>query len=457
MPEQIGKYTIEGVLGQGAMGVVYRGLDASLQRTVAIKTIHSHLLGGPAGAQLLQRFKTEATAAARCQHANIVTVYDFGQHEGTPYIAMEFVSGRGLDELLQERPRLPLKRINTLMIGICRGLHYAHQRGIVHRDIKPANIMVLAGDGVKIADFGIARIAAASDMTQGFALGTPSYMAPEQRSGAEVDQRADIFALGVLLFELLSVCSDFPAAGQLPVKAIKELPPSKKLDYARCFPASMAAFLESCLAADPDKRLGSVAALVDAYKLALQNIRSSAPTDLDGTVVAGSSSAPVAPAPVQDTAARELLLTELEQRLAGCVGPIAHGLVRAAQARQPDALRLVDELAAEIPAPAERQRFIRDCYNSPALRALRSGDTSASTLAGVTTAATGVSLGGPARQALEKALAFHIGPMAAFVLEAHLPQVASPRALLQALADEIPDPVEKAQFLAAARGIAGLG
>ena len=177
MHQQIGKYRIEGVLGHGAMGVVYRGVDDTLQRPVAIKTIHAHLLDDAFGEQLLQRFKTEALAAARCQHSNIVTVYDFGQHEGMPYIAMEFVKGRGLDDILKDaNGALPLKRINTLVMGICRGLHYAHQQGIVHRDMKPANVMVLEGDAVKIADFGIARLPT-SDLTQiGSQLGTPSYM-----------------------------------------------------------------------------------------------------------------------------------------------------------------------------------------------------------------------------------------------------------------------------------------
>lgn len=275
MLEQIGKYRIEGILGHGAMGVVYRGMDDSLQRPVAIKTIHAHMLDGELGEQLLQRFKTEALAAARCQHNNIVTVYDFGQHEGMPYIAMEFVKGRGLDDILKEAQGvLPLKRINTLFMGICRGLHFAHQQGIVHRDIKPANIMVLDGDAVKIADFGIARVPT-SDLTQiGSALGTPSYMAPEQHDGAEVDQRADIFALGVMMFEMLAPCPDLPEAlRRHTVRVIPELPPSRKLDRNMTFPKSIASFLERCLAPEAGKRFANIAQVVEAYKLAQQNLQ----------------------------------------------------------------------------------------------------------------------------------------------------------------------------------------
>ncbi len=208
-----------------------------------------------------------------------------------PYIAMEFVKGRGLDDLLKEVDGvLPLKRINTLLMGICRGLHFAHQQGIVHRDIKPANIMVLEGDAVKIADFGIARIPT-SDLTQiGAQLGTPSYMPPEQRDGVEVDQRADIFALGVIIFELLAKCPDIPEAlGVQTVAALKELPPSKKLDRNRHFPRSIAAFLEKCLAPEAGQRYATMAQLVDGYKAAQQNMRSNsgapAAADPDATQV----------------------------------------------------------------------------------------------------------------------------------------------------------------------------
>lgn len=314
MLQQIGKYRIEGVLGHGAMGVVYRGMDDTLQRPVAIKTIHAHLLNDDFGEQLLQRFKTEALAAARCQHSNIVTVYDFGQHEGMPYIAMEFVKGRGLDDILKDaNGALPLKRINTLVMGICRGLHYAHQQGIVHRDMKPANVMVLEGDAVKIADFGIARLPT-SDLTQiGSQLGTPSYMPPEQREGTEVDQRADIFALGVMIFEMLSKCPEIPESLCVQtVAALKELPPSKKLDRNKHFPRSLAAFLEKCIAPEAAQRFANIAQLVEGYKQAMLGMRNGnaarpAAADPDATMVGGGDatviSRPAPTAPVLDDSA----------------------------------------------------------------------------------------------------------------------------------------------------------
>lgn len=440
--ERIGKYRIEGILGQGAMGVVYRGHDASLDRPVAIKTIHAHLLGGAAGVQLLRRFRTEATAAARCQHANIVTVYDFGEHEGSPYIAMEFVSGRALDALLLEQPGLTLRRINTLVSGICRGLHYAHQRGIVHRDIKPANIMVLSGDAIKLADFGIARIPA-SDLTEaGFALGTPSYMAPEQRAGAEVDARADIFALGVVLFELLGACRDFPEAlRRQPVKAVLALPASRKLDPGRLFPPSVASFLDQCLAPDPGQRLPGVERFVESYKAALKNLHSPEGADPDATRVAD----PTAVATVAEQEWRRRTLQALELRLAAYVGPIAAELVRSGYARTGELARLVDELAAEIPDATERRRFLRESAAASSSTWNEGGEPTA------LHPAQRLVLPAARRLALEKALAFHIGPMAAMVIESHLAAASGIDGLLQALAAEIPDDRERQQFLAAAQ------
>ena len=211
MIERISKYRIDSILGHGAMGLVYKATDEAINRTVAIKTIHPHLLLDEAGAELIKRFKTEATAAARCQHHNIVSIYDFGQHEETPFIVMEFVKGQGLDRLLKALTPISLERISSILLGICAGLAYAHQQNIVHRDIKPANIIVLDDYTVKVADFGIAKIET-SEMTQiGLTLGTASYMAPEQSAGLAIDCRVDIYAFGVVAFELFSLCSDLPA------------------------------------------------------------------------------------------------------------------------------------------------------------------------------------------------------------------------------------------------------
>jgi serine/threonine-protein kinase len=466
MQQQIGKYRIDSELGQGAMGLVYRGYDTVLERIVAIKTIHRHLLGGEVGAQLLKRFKTEATAAARCQHGNIVSIYDFGQHEGMPYIAMEFVRGRGLDEILQEGRSLPLKRINAIILGVCHGLHYAHRKGVVHRDVKPANIMVLEGDRIKIADFGIAKIST-TEMTQaGFAIGTPSYMAPEQREGGKVDERADLFAFGVVIFELLAWCADIPGAlRQSAVKAILELPASKKLAYTQRFPPSMAAFLNRCLAAAPDRRPASIAELAEGYKAALQNIRQTA------HVVEAAATQPQAPVATEaEQAWMRQALGALEEQLAQYIGPIARNVVRDGFQHTRNIAQLVELLAAEIPDEAERKRFIKECNTDTGITSLGKPQAAASAVTGDDNAtlvspppapgpapmrSLDASISPAVRSAVEKALAFHIGPMAAIVLQSHLVTEATREGLLEALGEEIPDDKERRDFIKRARILLG--
>ena len=245
-PDYIGKFRIEAVLGRGAMGVVYRGRDEAMDRDAAIKTIHSYLLEGEHGQMMLERFQTEAIAAGKCAHNNIVGIYEYGEHEGMPFIAMEYVEGVELKKFMQKEKSLTLKKINNILQQVLRGLDYAHQNNIVHRDIKPANIIILNSGAVKIADFGIARMDT-SDVTQmGDILGTPFYMSPEQGRGSdELNQRSDIFSLCVVLFEMLSICSDWPEIIRTHrVKVILDLPQSRVLDYTQRFPADIAKFFK---------------------------------------------------------------------------------------------------------------------------------------------------------------------------------------------------------------------
>ena len=274
--KNIGKYRIDSILGHGAMGIVYKATDEAINRTVAIKTIHSHLLMGDIGEELLKRFKTEATAAARCQHHNIVSIYDFGQQDGTPYIVMEFVKGQGLDTVLKQNTQLSLKSINSIFLSICAGLQYAHEQNIIHRDIKPANIIVLDNDSAKIADFGIAKIES-SDATQlGVSIGTPSYMAPEQSTGGVIDCRVDIFALGVIAFEMLSLCDEIPLLlRQYALTTVVYASQKKKIDADKKFTQSIATFLDKCLNPDVNHRFKSIADVVKHYNSAIEDIHNS--------------------------------------------------------------------------------------------------------------------------------------------------------------------------------------
>ena len=206
-PKSIGKYGILGVLGKGAMGLVYRAEDPHLRRQVAIKVI----TGDEVTDEMKGRFQVEARAAAALDHPNIVVVYDLGEHEGVPYIAMELLKGEDLRAHVRRRPDLSLNDTLRLMVQVCDGLAYAHDRKIVHRDIKPANIHVCPDGRVKIVDFGVAKMESTSLTKTGMVIGTPDYMSPEQIQGRAVDARSDIFAAGVVLYELLARSKPFSA------------------------------------------------------------------------------------------------------------------------------------------------------------------------------------------------------------------------------------------------------
>lgn len=204
MISQLGRYNIIGELGQGAMGTVYKAVDPLIDRIVAIKTINLSLAMDEKD-EYESRFYQEAKAAGRLSHPNIVTIYDVGKSGEIAYIAMEFLQGRELRDLLNDGKRMPVEQVINVVAQVAQGLAYAHENGIVHRDVKPSNIMIVRDGHVKITDFGIARMASAAVRTQtGMVLGSPKYMSPEQVVGKLTDQRSDIFSLGVMLYEMLT-------------------------------------------------------------------------------------------------------------------------------------------------------------------------------------------------------------------------------------------------------------
>ncbi|MGC2201014.1 MAG: serine/threonine-protein kinase, partial [Stellaceae bacterium] len=176
----IGRYRIEALLGAGAMGEVYRAYDPAIDRLVAIKVVRPELIAGSGAEQLLERFRREARAAGRRVHPNIVAIWDFGDDNGVPFLVMEYIDGRGLNEIIKSSGLLAAKPAIAIIAQVLSALGFAHDSGIVHRDIKPSNIMVLIGGQVKVADFGVARIDSSEFTIVGDLLGTPAYMAPEQ-------------------------------------------------------------------------------------------------------------------------------------------------------------------------------------------------------------------------------------------------------------------------------------
>ncbi len=188
------------------MGAVYLGRDPDLDRSVAIKVLREPM----ADEELLQRFLREARAAANLRHENLITIYEVGSHDQQPFIAMEYVDGSTLGEVIKKRETLPLAQKLSYLEQICAGLHHAHQVGIVHRDIKPANLMVDRHGVIRILDFGIARVANSGMTSDGALIGTLNYMSPEQMLGRPVDFRSDIFALGAVAYELIAYHQAFP-------------------------------------------------------------------------------------------------------------------------------------------------------------------------------------------------------------------------------------------------------
>ncbi len=202
----LGRYQVEKELGKGAMGVVYLGRDPKIGRVVAIKTLAlSQEFAGDDLVDARERFFREAETAGRLQHQNIVTIFDAGEEHDLAYIAMEFLKGRDLADHCKPAQLLPVATVVGIVGRVASALAYAHQQGVVHRDIKPANIMYdAATDGVKVTDFGIARITDSSKTKTGLVLGTPSFMSPEQLAGKKVDGRSDLYSLGVMLYQLLA-------------------------------------------------------------------------------------------------------------------------------------------------------------------------------------------------------------------------------------------------------------
>ncbi|MGA8864934.1 MAG: protein kinase [Gallionella sp.] len=256
MLSHLGRYEILEELGRGAMGVVYKAYDPFIERFVAIKTINLQVLSGTERAEYEARFYHEAKAAGHLSHPNIVTIYDLGESGDMAYIAMELMEGRDLQEIIQGKRRLLVTDALNIAIQVAAGLSYAHQRGVVHGDIKPSNIMILGDNHVKIADFGIAKMASSKEIKQGNAVyGTPPFMSPEQIQGKPIDARSDIFSLGVVLYYVLTERLPFPEEDiNLLMNQIIGVVPEKPSSLNPGISEALDTVIFKCLAKSPDDR-----------------------------------------------------------------------------------------------------------------------------------------------------------------------------------------------------------
>jgi serine/threonine protein kinase len=256
VPSHIGRYQIQGAIGQGGMGSLFKAWDPKLDRQVAIKVIRGD------DDDLRARFTREAQAAAHLRHPNIVTIFDVGEEQGQPFMAMEFIQGQTLAELIQKRTSIELSRKLELMEALCDGLGFAHRAGIVHRDVKPANVMVDGEGALKVLDFGIARLVEGAGTTRaGVLIGTLNYMAPERIAGQPLDARSDIFAVGLVLYEFLAYRPAFPGSQELRVlQAILNEPPAPIAEVAGVTP-EIVRIVDRALAKDPTQRYQDLATM----------------------------------------------------------------------------------------------------------------------------------------------------------------------------------------------------
>ena len=285
----IGKYKIVELVGEGAMGVVYRGRDTVLDRSVAIKVMNESIARQD---DLRRRFLHEAQAAASLQHPNVVTIFDLGDVDGHLFIAMEFVEGIDLEKLMESGQLLSLQAKLDIMIDVLTGLSFAHKRGIIHRDIKPANIRVTGDGRAKIMDFGVAHLASSSMTTTGSLLGTPSYMAPEQITEGKTTEQTDIFAVGGVLYQLLTNMKPFegPTLQNLFFRIITE-DPKPVSALMPSLPRSFDAIVQKAMAKDPKDRY--VNALVMANELSAVRAKLSGPAYPESVSLSASVSSAI--------------------------------------------------------------------------------------------------------------------------------------------------------------------
>lgn len=379
LPERLGRYPVQRVIGSGAMGVVYLGFDPQINRPVAIKTIRRQLLGQEGQAlDAPERFRIEAQAAGRLNHPGIVTVYDVGEDAATEcaYIAMEYVAGHSLREYLTQDWRFGAGESVSIVCQLLDALGAAHAKGVLHRDIKPANLLISDTGHLKVTDFGIARIDAGPGTRTGTlppnepltraqsVLGTPGYMAPEQYTGGRLDHRVDVFAAGILLYRLLSGRMPYVGADQAVTYQVIYGDPDPLCRTPEDAPlARFEPILQQALARYPEQRFASAADF-------RQRLLSIAPAGWSPAPLSPERMLPLTePPPVRPRAGatgsvsvptgwNEATLAGIERELARIIGPIAVTLVRRTAAQTSTLEVLRQRVAPHIPDPQQRAQFL---------------------------------------------------------------------------------------------------
>lgn len=500
-PDRLGKYAIEGVLGQGAMGVVYKGFDPLIHRPVAIKTIQKSLIADDdERGSLAARFRNEAQAVGRMSHPGVVSIYEYGEDGDTAFIAMEYVEGVNLEKLVRSRGgRLPEAEVLSIMDQLLDALDCAHRHGVWHRDVKPGNVLVGREGHVKLTDFGIARIEQRALTQTASVIGTPGYMAPEQYTGQGMSHKVDLFAAGVLMYRMLT--GEAPFSGptqQVMYKILHEEPtPPSQVEGSTC-PAFYDRLMKWVLAKDPEQRMPSAAAFREALSargLAPVRSRPVMPAgDDDATVVkpqraapntgggaagsgggaahGGGSGAGIASGSgagpgfgsgegsgAGTGGTDPAIVAEVERELATVMGPIAKAIVRQAARTCADADSLRHAVAQHIPDERERAQFMAGTPTPKATRTLFGPRTGTPKPGTVAAPPAPQPMSGAGEHLTEATIAAAlpkvveiVGPIAKVLVKKAAAQAATKAQFAQAVADAV-DPADRARVLAALQAL----
>jgi len=285
IPATIGKYKVQGVLGQGGMGTVYKAFDPQIQRTVAIKTVLKSAMDAADLQYALTRFRHEAQAVGRLNHSRIAAIYDYGEEIEIAYIVMEIVTGKSLFQHMQSSVHFDLREIGEIVRQLLDGLGYAHAQGVIHRDIKPSNVLVTDEGRIKLTDFGIARLDTSKLTNVGEVMGSPGYMSPEQFLGTEVDARSDLYSVGIIAYELLTGKRPFTGSDAEVMRQVLNDRPANPSEHNPKISAQLDWALQKVLAKKRDDRFQSAKEFSDAFIKGIESsIRHNAPKGASATI-----------------------------------------------------------------------------------------------------------------------------------------------------------------------------